>query len=86
MLCYQEVRGSIPRGGMHFLFVSPFTILIFGRTSSRSGRRLGSPRNSTTQNGKGQRTQHFTGWASLVMKMMSMPDLVASEKSGHDEL
>lgn len=34
--------------------------------------------------GKGQRTQHFTGWTSLVVKIMSFPDL--SGKGGHDEL
>ncbi|KXJ92609.1 glycoside hydrolase [Microdochium bolleyi] len=37
--------------------------------------------------GKGQRTQHFTGWTSLVVKMMAMPDLekqVASHE--RDEL
>ncbi|KAL5339711.1 glycoside hydrolase [Aspergillus crustosus] len=38
------------------------------------------------ETGKGQRTQHFTGWTSLVVKMMSMPDLSASGKAGHDEL
>ncbi|KAL2786829.1 glycoside hydrolase [Aspergillus keveii] len=38
------------------------------------------------ETGKGQRTQHFTGWTSLVVKMMSMPDLPASAKKGHDEL
>ncbi|KAL4884053.1 glycoside hydrolase [Aspergillus karnatakaensis] len=38
------------------------------------------------ETGKGQRTQHFTGWTSLVVKMMSMPDLSASGKNGHDEL
>ncbi|KAI9934044.1 Processing alpha glucosidase I [Aspergillus wentii] len=37
------------------------------------------------ETGKGQRTQHFTGWTSMVVKMMSMPDL-ANEKKGHDEL
>lgn len=36
--------------------------------------------------GKGQRTQHFTGWTSMVVKMMTMPDLSASGKKGHDEL
>lgn len=25
--------------------------------------------------GKGQRTQHFTGWTSLVVKIMGLPDL-----------
>ncbi|PVI03888.1 glycoside hydrolase family 63 protein [Periconia macrospinosa] len=36
------------------------------------------------ETGKGQRTQHFTGWTSLVVKIMSMPDL----EGGHirDEL
>lgn len=34
--------------------------------------------------GKGQRTQHFTGWTSLVVKMMSMPDLTG--RGGHIEL
>ncbi|KAL1987153.1 hypothetical protein VTN96DRAFT_4759 [Rasamsonia emersonii] len=36
--------------------------------------------------GRGQRTQHFTGWTSLVVKMMTMPDLPASKGAGHDEL
>lgn len=36
--------------------------------------------------GKGQRTQHFTGWTSMVVKMMSMPDLPAGGNKGHDEL
>lgn len=36
--------------------------------------------------GKGQRTQHFTGWTSLVVKIMSMPEVPASERTGHDEL
>lgn len=38
------------------------------------------------ETGKGQRTQHFTGWTSLVVKMMSMPEVPASERTGHDEL
>ncbi|KAL4779987.1 glycoside hydrolase [Aspergillus varians] len=38
------------------------------------------------ETGKGQRTQHFTGWTSLVVKMMAMPDLPASGKTSHDEL
>ncbi|KKK17152.1 mannosyl-oligosaccharide glucosidase [Aspergillus ochraceoroseus] len=38
------------------------------------------------ETGNGQRIQHFTGWTSLVAKMMSMPDLPASGKKGHDEL
>ena len=29
--------------------------------------------------GKGQRTQHFTGWTSLVVKIMAMPDLSGGE-------
>lgn len=35
--------------------------------------------------GRGQRTQHFTGWTSLVVKLMAMDDL---DESGHsrDEL
>ncbi|KAF2180304.1 glycoside hydrolase family 63 protein [Zopfia rhizophila CBS 207.26] len=37
------------------------------------------------ETGKGQRTQHFTGWTSLVVKIMAMPDL--SEKGRvRDEL
>jgi mannosyl-oligosaccharide glucosidase len=42
--------------------------------------------------GKGQRTQHFTGWTSMVVNMMSMPDLSESAKKhkhaseSHDEL
>lgn len=38
------------------------------------------------ETGKGQRTQHFTGWTSLVVKIMTMPDvsdLVIPEK-GHE--
>jgi mannosyl-oligosaccharide glucosidase len=31
------------------------------------------------ETGAGQRTQHFTGWTSLVVKIMAMDDL-----SGHD--
>lgn len=27
------------------------------------------------ETGHGQRTQHFTGWTSLVVKIMAMPDL-----------
>ncbi|KAL3458692.1 glycoside hydrolase [Aspergillus heterothallicus] len=38
------------------------------------------------ETGQGQRTQHFTGWTSLVVKMMSMPNLSASGNKGHDEL
>lgn len=35
------------------------------------------------ETGKGQRTQHFTGWTSLVVKIMNMPDLKGVE---HEEL
>ena len=35
--------------------------------------------------GAGQRTQHFTGWTSLVVKMMTMPDL-SKGVAGHGEL
>ncbi|PYH48176.1 mannosyl-oligosaccharide glucosidase [Aspergillus saccharolyticus JOP 1030-1] len=38
------------------------------------------------ETGQGQRTQHFTGWTSMVVKIMSMPDLPASGAEGHDEL
>ena len=39
------------------------------------------------ETGAGQRTQHFTGWTSLVVKIMVMPDLnVAGSRMGHDEL
>ncbi len=27
------------------------------------------------ETGAGRRTQHFTGWTSLVVKVMGMPDL-----------
>ncbi|KAF2688499.1 glycoside hydrolase family 63 protein [Lentithecium fluviatile CBS 122367] len=37
------------------------------------------------ETGKGQRTQHFTGWTSLVVKIMSMPDLEGTGR-GRDEL
>lgn len=37
--------------------------------------------------GKGQRTQHFTGWTSLVVKIMAMPDLEAAvAEHARDEL
>ena len=36
------------------------------------------------ESGEGQRTQHFTGWTSLVVKMMAMPDLLWGPE--HDEL
>ncbi|TKA68756.1 hypothetical protein B0A55_07403, partial [Friedmanniomyces simplex] len=41
------------------------------------------------ETGKGQRTQHFTGWTSLVVKVMGMPDLSGGGKGGnrgHEEL
>ena len=37
------------------------------------------------ETGAGQRTQHFTGWTSLVVNMMVMPDLSKSGIS-HGEL
>jgi mannosyl-oligosaccharide glucosidase len=36
--------------------------------------------------GNGQRTQHFTGWTSMVVNMMSMPELAGPGKTTHDEL
>ncbi|KAG6115979.1 hypothetical protein E4U13_002218 [Claviceps humidiphila] len=39
------------------------------------------------ETGAGQRTQHFTGWTSLVVKVMAMEDLEDSEERGaRDEL
>ena len=43
------------------------------------------------ETGVGQRTQHFTGWTSLVVKIMAMPDLSGGGRKeggghGHDEL
>ncbi|KAG5303378.1 glucosidase I [Histoplasma capsulatum G186AR] len=38
------------------------------------------------ETGAGQRTQHFTGWTSLVVKMMVMPDLSADHGTRHEEL
>jgi mannosyl-oligosaccharide glucosidase len=39
------------------------------------------------ESGQGQRTQHFTGWTSLVVKIMAMPDLEGDKgKKHHDEL
>lgn len=37
--------------------------------------------------GKGQRTQHFTGWTSMVVKIMAMGD-IPTASGGHirDEL
>ena len=37
------------------------------------------------ETGKGQRTQHFTGWTSMIVKIMNFPDL-SGKSSGHDEL
>lgn len=34
------------------------------------------------ETGKGQRTQHFTGWTSLVVKIMGMGDLVGGGGKG----
>jgi mannosyl-oligosaccharide glucosidase len=36
------------------------------------------------ETGDGQRTQHFTGWTSLTVKIMAMPDIVGEHK--RDEL
>lgn len=39
------------------------------------------------ETGAGQRTQHFTGWTSLVVKIMCMPDLTTGKASvKHGEL
>jgi mannosyl-oligosaccharide glucosidase len=38
------------------------------------------------ETGEGQRTRHFTGWTSLVVKIMTMPDLSGGKKGAHDEL
>lgn len=38
------------------------------------------------ESGKGQRTQHFTGWTSLVVVIMRMPDLSALVGIKHGEL
>ena len=38
------------------------------------------------ETGRGQRTQHFTGWTSLVVNVMSMPDLPEGQQTSHDEL
>ena len=38
------------------------------------------------ESGEGQRTQHFTGWTSLVVKMMEMPDLEEVGRVEHGEL
>lgn len=38
------------------------------------------------ETGKGQRTQHFTGWTSLVVTIMSMPDLAGGAGISHGEL
>lgn len=38
------------------------------------------------ETGNGQRTQHFTGWTSMVVSIMAMPDLSESANSAHDEL
>ena len=38
------------------------------------------------ETGAGQRTQHFTGWTSLVVKIMAMPDLDGGEGVVHGEL
>lgn len=38
------------------------------------------------ETGQGQRIQHFTGWTSLVVNMMRMPDLEGDRDGGHGEL
>lgn len=38
------------------------------------------------ETGKGQRTQHFTGWTSLVVNIMAMPDLTNGKRRVRDEL
>ncbi|KAJ5248878.1 mannosyl-oligosaccharide glucosidase [Penicillium chermesinum] len=38
------------------------------------------------ETGVGQRTQHFTGWTSMVVSIMAMPDLPESAQARHDEL
>jgi mannosyl-oligosaccharide glucosidase len=38
------------------------------------------------ETGAGQRTQHFTGWTSLVVKIMAMPDLSKGAAKIKDEL
>ncbi|KAL9019950.1 MAG: hypothetical protein Q9185_002804 [Variospora sp. 1 TL-2023] len=38
------------------------------------------------ETGEGQRTQHFTGWTSLVVKIMAMPDLQRDDGRVRDEL
>jgi len=41
------------------------------------------------ETGEGQRTQHFTGWTSLVVEVMGMPELDAkgaAKRRGRDEL
>ncbi|KAI7652922.1 hypothetical protein KC318_g14590, partial [Hortaea werneckii] len=38
------------------------------------------------ETGAGQRTQHFTGWTSLVVKIMALPYVGGKAKAGHDEL
>lgn len=38
------------------------------------------------ETGQGQRIQHFTGWTSLVVNMMNMPELTAASGGHRDEL
>jgi len=37
------------------------------------------------ETGAGQRTQHFTGWTSLIVKIMAWPDL-GKQEAVKDEL
>ena len=38
------------------------------------------------ETGAGQRTQHFTGWTSLVVTIMGMDDLSGGKTPEHGEL
>jgi mannosyl-oligosaccharide glucosidase len=38
------------------------------------------------ETGAGQRTQHFTGWTSLIVKVLGMPDLEGGKGKLRDEL
>jgi peptidoglycan biosynthesis protein MviN/MurJ (putative lipid II flippase) len=37
------------------------------------------------ENGAGQRTQHFTGWTALVVKIMAFPDLAETPMPAWDQ-
>ena len=38
--------------------------------------------------GEGQRIRHFTGWTSLIVRVMGMPEkaVIGARGKGHDEL